>query len=267
MFSARAALMLGLVTVLATSSAISAEPSPNDAIAKLGLKEAGIMLLLESESEVHTKVEALRQPARELSNALMRQRSTVSEAEYQATLKELNAEIKAFQAELGTANQMGSRVPRIRGRVMNSFVQGQLNEINAYKQQLQWEISQRQTFLNQLKSQPFDKKAKDKIDIEVSEKRDTLQKAVHEARELADTASDKYAALAKDPEFKKALSTLDKKARSTHRLGPSRQFRDDLKLLDRAERLASGEPAPTGTRSTRGKSKTKRAAGAAKDSF
>lgn len=266
MFSFRAEWTLGLAALVA-GSAVAGEASPNDGIAKLGLKQAGVMLLLESESEIHTKVDALRQPAMDLNNALMRQRSTVSEAEYQATIKQLNAEISAFQSELKTANQMGSQVPRIRGRIVNNVAREQLNEINAYKKQLQWEVDQRQTFLKQLRSQPFDKKAKDKIDAEVKEKRDALQTAVHEARELVDTANDRYTQLAKNPEFKKALSTLDKKTRSAHLLGPSRQFRDDAKFLERVEGLASGEQAKPNTTRSRAKAKGKRSAAKGNDPF
>lgn len=264
MISNRAMRVLGPLILMLTSAVggRGGEPAGDDALAKLGLKQSGVMLVLQSESEVHTKIDALRQPADSLSNALMRQRSTLSKEEYQATLKELDGAIKQFRSELTATNQMISQFPRIRGRLMNNIAVEQMNELKAHKNQLQVEINQRTAFLNQLKSRPFDPKARATLDIDVKDQCEALQKAAQEARRLVDSARDKYAELAKDPALKKAQNALEKQSRTTYRLGPSRQFQTDVKLLERVERLASSSESNVATskdaRTARAKGKGKR---------
>lgn len=266
MSSYRAEWTLGLLALLMTASTgaglLAAEPSAEESLAKLGLKHAGVMLVLETESRVHTKIESLRHPANELSNTLMLQRSTLSAKDYQATLKELDAEMKQFRGELTATNQTINQFPRYRGRLANNLATEQVNELNVYKNQLQAEINQRTAFLNQLKSRPFDPKARAKLDVDVKDQREALQKAAQEARTLVEAARDQYAALAKDPAFKKAQNALEKKSRATFRLGPTRQFQTDVKLLERVERLASPSEGNIATgkdaRSSRAKGKGKR---------
>ena len=182
MFPYRVARTLGLWAVLMVASAgagvHAGEPPSEEVLAKLGLKQAGNTLVLEAESEVHDKTSEVRRLARELSNAVMLQRSTMSEKEYQNAIKELNAETTQLRSQLNTTNQMISRLPKYRGRFMNNMVAEQNYELNVYKQQLQWEINQRTNFLNQLKRQPFDPKARLKRDYEVRDKQEALHQAV-----------------------------------------------------------------------------------------
>jgi len=112
----RAEQTLGLLALLLAAGAgaglCADEPSAEETLAKLGLKQAGIMLVLDAESEVHAKPNEIRRLSRELSNTRMQQRGTLSEKDYQATLKELSAEITQFRSELNTANQRIAQIPR-----------------------------------------------------------------------------------------------------------------------------------------------------------
>jgi len=268
----RAEQTLGLLALLLAAGASAGlcadEPSAEEALAKLGLKQAGIMLVLDAESEVHAKPNEIRRLSRELSNTRMQQRGTLSEKDYQATLKELSAEITQFRSELNTANQRIAQIPRYRGRLANNFATEQMNELNMYKSQLQLEVNQRSAFLNQLKSQPFDPKARGRLDAQVQEQRDALQQATQDLRRLVDTTRDRYAELAKDPTLKNVQAALKKQNGKTFRLGPSQQFLADVKMLERLERMvaaADGGSAATGTRATRGKSKGKRTSATKRD--
>ncbi len=271
MFPYRVERTLGLLAVLMAAgvgaSLHAGETPSEEVLAKLGLKQAGTILVLEAESEVHDKTSELRRLSRELSNAVMLQRSTMSEKQYQDTLKELNAETNQFRSELNATNQMINRLPRYRGRFMNNMVAEQGYELNMYKTQLQWEITQRTNFLNRLKSQPFDPKARLQRDYEVRDKRETMHQAVLDLRQAVDATKEKYQEISKDPACKKVLASLERKSGSKLKLGPSRQFQLNVKLLERAEVQdssgESGESTVKGARKTHRTIKGKRSTKAA----
>ena len=162
---------MALLTSVAGRSQAGDETPSDQLRSKLGLKQAGTFLILEAESEVHSKITDARRLSRELSNAIMRQQSTVSEKDYQATIKQLNEETNALRAQLNSTNQMINQLPKFRGRLASSMAMEQNYELNQYKSQLNWEINQRTAFLAQLRSNPFDPKAKLRLDSEVRDKR------------------------------------------------------------------------------------------------
>ena len=83
---------------------LRAGEGPSDAeLAKHGLKRAGTVLALEAESEVHAKAEEVRHLSRQLSYAQAQQRSTLSEKEYQDTIKGLTAQINQFKNQSNAA--------------------------------------------------------------------------------------------------------------------------------------------------------------------
>jgi hypothetical protein len=239
----------------ADEPAAKTSSSAEDALAKLGLKRSGTMLVLETESEVHSRLDELRRTARELSNSLVMQRSTLSEKEYQATLKELATEITQFKAELNATTQRINQVPKIRGRPANNFVVEQVNELTMYRNQLQWELNQRTTLQTQLKSRPFDPKARARLDVDVQDQRTALQQGTQELRQLVDSTREKYTELAKDAAARKQVAALGKETRSALKLGPSRRFLADIKVLEQYERLISSGAEGKGGRPTRGKNK------------
>jgi hypothetical protein len=247
------------------------DPGTEEALAKFGLKRAGMVLVLETEAEVHSKARETRRLAGELSYALMKQRGMLSEKEYQQTLKELHSEINQFRAELNTTNQQMAQIPRFRGRMVNSIAAEQFGELMVYRNQLLAEINQRTSFLNQLKSQSFDPKARLAIDTEVRNRHEALHQSVVDLRRLVDAVNEKYAGLAKDPVVKKAVETLGRSTGPQYKLGPSREFLSNVKLLEKLEKEGSpdeagdsaAQPARKARRLTKGKRSSKTAAGPA----
>ena len=228
--------LLAVVMVASSGASLLAGDTPSDeALTKVGLKKSGALLVLEAESDVHTKVTEARQLYREWSNLVMRQRSTVSEKEYQSTIKELTNETNQLRNQLNTTNQMFNRLPRYRGTFATTLAYQQGAELSEYKAQLEWEINQRNIFLNQLKSQPFDPKAKLKIDAEVRDKGEALHKAVLDARKLVDETDEKYKGLTKNDEVKNLLTTIERKTHTKPQLGQSRVYHLDLKYLEKME--------------------------------
>jgi hypothetical protein len=245
------------------------DPPPDAALAKHGLKRAGDVLVLQAESEVHAKAEDVRKLAAQLSHALAQQRATISEKEYQDTIKGLTDGLNQLRAESNAVTQNMNQLPKFRTRrgsyFANNYVTEEYQELNNYKNQLQMEINQRTTFLNQLKSKPFDRKDRIKADNEVRERQEALHQGASDLRKLVEGAHASYMALAKDPQVKNWLETPEGPAGVKPKLGPSRAFLQDEKLLERVERASAadepGAQAPKASHKTRRTSKARRPAG------
>ena len=245
----------------------AADAPENEVFKKHGLKVAGSLVVASEEPEIKTKLSDARRISKQLSQSLMQQKATMSPEEMQKTVKTLGTQINELKSEMNAVNQQMNQVPR-----NNNFRYGQFgggmsfanndaaemySELLVYRNQIQAEITQDSYFLNQLKTQPADPKAKERIDSEVRERRDAYHQALLELRKLVDTASEKYETLAKDGEVKKTLNLLGKGLRETPKLGPSREFVANVKLLEKLEKAeSSGETEQThakaGRRSKRG---------------
>lgn len=251
-----------------SGSRLLAGDGPSDkALAKYGLKRSGPVFILESESEVHAKAEEVRHLSRQLREAVARQRSTLSEKDYQATIKQLNDENNQFKAQLNTVNQTLNRLPRRRGYPANSIVAEEQGELNYYKSQLQMEINQHTAALNQLKSRPFDPKARVQADTEVRNRQEAVHAGAQELRKLVDDVNEKYAALAKESRIKQWLDTPEGPAGVKPKLGPSRVFHLDVKMLEQIERAESaGDESSAPARATRKGRRSRTRPAVAKDS-
>jgi hypothetical protein len=260
--------LLGVILIGAGTGLRAGEPPSDQALAKHGLKRAGDVLVLQAESEVHAKAGGVRRLSAQLSQAVAQQRATLSEKEYQDTIKELTAEINQLRNESSAATQTMNRLPRSRrGRYLaNNLVAEQYEELTYYRNQLQMEIAQRTNLLNQLKSKPFDRKDRIKADNVVRERLEALHQGALDLRKLVDGVHARYVALASEPQVKKWLDTPEGPAGVKPRLGPSRAFHQDEKLLERAERESgsdeTGAPEPKATRKGRRTIKARRPAGA-----
>jgi uncharacterized phage infection (PIP) family protein YhgE len=259
-------ILIGLSAVGVGIGLRADEPPSDAALAKLGLKRAGTLLVLEAESEVHAKAEEVRRLSRQLSSSVAQQRATLSEKEYQDTIKELNAELNQFKSQLNAVNQTINRLPKRRGYPANSFVAEEQQELTYYRNQLQMEINQGTAFLNQLKSKPYDPKARLKADSDVRDKQEALHQAAQELRKLVDGVHEKYEAVAKESQVKKWLDTPEGTAGVKPKLGPSRAFQADVKMLEKIEQASGSDDsgsAPSAKAARKGRrAKAKRPAGA-----
>src|SRR5262249_12780461 len=225
--------VLGLVVLGAGVGLRAGEPPSDRMLEERGLKRAGPLFVLLEEEAVHAKAEEVRGLHQDYVQSVARRRSTLSEKEYQDTIKELTAELNQLKAQSNLVTQNINRIPRRRGYPI--YLE-QFQELTYYRKQLQMQISQGTAFLNQVKSQPFDPKARLKADVEVQNKQGELNKGAQELRKLIDEAHEKYTAIAKDPDVKRWLDTPEGHAGVKPKLGPSHTFKLNEKLLERVER-------------------------------
>ena len=230
---------LGLLAVLMMAGSgaapLAGERPSEEALAKLGLKpvEDGPGAR-HRRAEVHDKIDEARQLARDWSNAIMQQRSTLSEKEYQDDHQGAHRRINQFKTELNNTNRMIAQIPRYRDRFATSLAYQQYDDLNLYKTQLQWEINQRTTFLNQLKSQPFDPKARVKVDARSGI---AAKPCIRPSWTCGSWSRRPKRSTTRSSRTARSRSTwIPASARraSSSKLGPSRQFHLDVKLLEKA---------------------------------
>ena len=166
----------------------------------------------------------------------------------QKTVKTLGTQINQLKSEINAVNQQMNQVPRSNSRYSrysggmnfaNNNAAEMYEELLAYRNQVQAEITQDTYFLNQLKSKPADPKAKERIDSEVRDRRDAYHQALLDLRKLVDSANAKYEEVTKDGEVKKTLRVLGKGQSETLKLGPSHEFSTNVKLLEKLEKAES----------------------------
>ncbi len=239
--------------IIGSGGGIRAGEGPSERmLASVGLKRVGEVFVLESESEVHTKAQEVRQLSHQVRDAIAKQRTTFSEKEYQAAIKQLTDEINQYKTQSNNASQMINRLPRRRGYPANNIVAEEQQELNYYKSVAQDEILQRTNLLNELRKNPFDPKARIKADNDVRERQEALHQGAQDMRKLVDTTNEKYATVAKDPRVKKWLDTPEGPASVKPKLGPSRAFLLDVKMLEQIERSSgTDEPAAPAGKATR----------------
>jgi hypothetical protein len=256
---------IGLIVVGGGMGLRAAEGPSEKALAKHGLKRSGPVLVLEAEKEVKAKADEVRQLSRQLNLAVTHQRSTLSEKDYQNTIKELTAEVNQLRTQINNANNAMNRIPKRRGYPINNVYAEEYAELNYFKNQAQLEVNQRTAYLNQLRSKPFDPKARMQADTDVRNREESLHQGVLDLRKLVDGIHEKYEALGKDPQVKTWLDTPEGPASVKPKLGPSRAFLQDEKMLQRLEaHSAADEPSaatPTKAAKKSRRSKTKRSAG------
>lgn len=254
---------LGLMVLGVGGGVRASEPPSDRMLEERGLKRAGPLFVLEDETIVQAKTDEVRAMGQQLNHAIAKQRATLSEKEYQDTIKELNNELNQLRAQSNLVTQNINRIPKRRGYPV---YYEEYQELTYYRNQLQMEISQRTAFLNQIKSQPFDPKARIKADADVQTRRNELQQGAQELRKLIDDVKEKYTAVGKDPKVKKWLDTPEGHAGVKPKLGPSHTFKLDEKFLERIER-ETGSDDPFGatqkaaTKKGRRTTRTKHAAG------
>jgi hypothetical protein len=240
------AVVTAALAWLESPSVRAADGPRSELLKKHGLKIVGSLAVVETETDIKAKLSEAKRLSRELSYSLMQQKGTLSPKEQQQNIKALNDQISQIRSEINAVTRQMSMVPRGRARFSygfsNNYAAEQFAELNLYRNQLQAEAQQDSAFLDQLKSQSADPKAKDKIDAEVRDKSESIHQAVLDLRKLVDSANLKYAELAKDDDFKKAFGAMAKRMREKPKLGPSHEFLNNVKLLEKLEKSeANGE--------------------------
>jgi len=239
-----AAALLASIVFLGPKPLLGADTPADETMKSHGLKRAGDLYVHVTETDVKNKVQEIRRLSKQLSYALMQQKGTASAKDYQDTIKGLGDQINQYRSEINLVNQRENALPRFRGRLANNYATEEYQELQVYRNQLQAEINQGTLFLNQLKSRPFDPKAKEKVDADVQNHRESYHQALLDLRQLVDATEKKYAEVTKNDEVQKALETLNTGAKTKLKVARSREFTTDVKLLEKLEREEAGEQAP-----------------------
>ncbi|MGC1719450.1 MAG: hypothetical protein WA746_10715 [Isosphaeraceae bacterium] len=242
----------GLLIVAATSWATgiraaeppqAAESQQEEVLKKNGLKALGPIYVLEAESDVKKKVSEVKLLSKQWNHARLQQQSILSAKDHQAMIQGLTGQVNQLRTEINVVTQQMNRLPRYRGRLANNYAQEEYAELVAYRNQLNFTLTQQIALLGQVRSQPSDPKSKQKIDDEVQARHDEYLQAVHDLTQLVTTTKEKYAALAKNDEVTKALAGLDPAIKPRSQLGPSHGFHENVKLAERFEKDAAQSPA------------------------
>jgi len=210
--------------------------SPEDVLKKNGLKQVGPLYVLETEQDVKKKLAEVKQLSRQMKYAKAQQASYGTAEDHQALIQNLNNQVGQIRAEINAVTQQINRLPRFRGRFASGYASEENAELTAYRSQLNAELVQQNALLSQVKSHPPDPKMKDKLDADARDRHDEYQKAVTDLVQLVGTTQEKYGTLAKDAEVQKALGALELKIRPSPKLGPSHEFHETVKLVDKLEK-------------------------------
>jgi hypothetical protein len=267
------AILTVALLCLARPPVHAADGQGNVVLKKHGLKIVGSLAVVAEEADIKTKLSEARRLSKQLSYSLMQQQATMSPKEQQQNIKTVSDQITQLKSEMNAANQQLNSIPRYRGRFMSNDASQLYAQLVGYRTQLQMEINQDSLFLNQLKSQPADPKAKEKIDSAVLDQRDAYHQALLDLRKLVDSAHEKYEVLTKDDQVKKTLDDLGHGLREKPKLGPSHDFLNNVKLLEKLETAESGGEADAShsktskriRHGTRSKNQSKAAAAKASD--
>ncbi len=241
-------LAIALIVLFSCSTGLptrAADDSENETLKKNKLKALGSLQVLEDETEFKNKLTEARRLQRQLSYSVLLQQNTMSPEQYKKNLQAMRDELTQMRSQISQISQQMSSIPRFRGRFASNYAQEQYNECLVYRNQLQMQVNQESAWLNQLQSQKTDPKAKEKVDAEVHDRRDAYHQAILDLRTLADSITQKYAELTKDSDVKDAIHALGKGKREKPKLGPSHDFLNNVKLLEkleRAESAAAGDP-------------------------
>jgi len=250
-----------LVAALEHAPARAALGPGDELLKKHGLRLAGSLAVATEEAEVKTKVIDARRLSKQLNYAIAQQKGTLSPQEQQQQVKTISDQIGQLRSELNVASQQMNAIPRYRGRFMSNDASQLYAQLTYYRNQLQMEINEDTAYVNQLKNQPADPKAKERAEADVRDRREAYHQAILELRKLIDAADAKYEDAATNEEVTKALGLLGKGQREQPKLGPSHDFLANVKLVEKLEKAeesgGADEPQAKPTKRNRGKTKVK----------
>jgi hypothetical protein len=240
----------------------AADDSAEQVLKKNGLEIKGALALADTEGPVKSKLTEARRLAQRLRSLRLQETSTLSAEDRQNAIKTLNDQIRQLRNEISAVARQMNQVPAMRGRAYSTFAQGQFDQLQAYGTSLQLELQQEMLLLNELRSPSANPMTKEKLEAAIKEQELAYRQALLDLRKLVDETTQKYTALGQNAEVKKALETALKGRKDKLKLGPSRDFTANVKLLERLEKAAaqgdSEEPSTKSTRRSRKTSKAKR---------
>jgi hypothetical protein len=291
----RIAVWTGALALLAAGAARAQDKAPQNVLKNQGLREAGPLYVLELETDLPKKLNDARRLAGQVRLARMQLTGTASAKDREEAVRNLTDQVQGYRMQLGAINQQinaANQQINAANQQMNSVQLGgrfgtgynynynrgvfsgvssdEYQEALAYRNQLQMELGQATTLLNQLRTQEFDPEARKKADAELKRHRAVFHQALLDLRKQVDSIKEKYAEVTKNAEVQKALATLARRAPTKPKLGPSPQFLANVKALERLEKedadgAVSSAP-DKGTRPSRKSARSRRTTRLAPDS-
>ena len=225
-----------LLTASATSGLRASDASPEEVLKSHHLKRVGTTYVIPADSEVQKKTSALKVLSGQLNLAVRRQQNNEREIEdQQVMLRELiQRRVALHDTIVGLDQQLNASAGPAR---VNPFVAAQRNDVVIQRNQLVANINGVSDRIGLLQtSEAADPKVRNQIEGELSRRRESFIQAVLDLRQLVNAATSAYVELGHDDEVQGALAALGRSAKSKPKLGPSSQFLDNVKLLERIEK-------------------------------
>ena len=237
----RPAITLAVLSVCVIGLPGSASDEPqNETLAKHKLKALGSLQVLEDEAEFKTKLTEARRLLRQLSYSVLQQQGTMSPEQYQKTLQGMKDELNQMRSQINQASQQMSRLPRFRGRLASSYAQEQYNELHGLSKSAP-DAGQPGIGLAESASEP---------ESRPQSKGEDRRRGERSARRLPPGASGPAHAgrlghtevrrsCTRIPTSRRPSSALGKGKREKPKLGPSHDFLNNVKLLEKLEKAES----------------------------
>ena len=233
--SDRAVRVIAFASLVCVASAQAAEMPGEDGLTKLGLKRVGSVYVLTAESDVQRKLSQARSMSKQLDH-LKQQTAAVDPKVHHEMIQDLNDRLEDLSVEIKATNRQLSSMPRNRwGYPLDNRIGAQIEELTTYRAQLEHEFDQKNRFRNTLRNRPPNPQLRKKIDDELKVRRDRYSETIHELKQLVDSTSKQYDELAKNPEVTKAIANLGRSMRPKPKLGPTRYFVANRKLVEQLE--------------------------------
>jgi aspartyl protease family protein len=214
-------VLSAIVVVFAVSGLQAQDTPPADVLKANDLKPVGSTYVLASaESQVQKAVNQLRGLSRQLTQAVQQLEAFELETrQREAMTRQLIQERLVLGEQIQALDSQGP----LSGPIALQRNQAALtyNSLNDRLRLLQ---------------DPGNDEIQKQIRGEVPDLRARYVGAVLELRKLVDNSTKAYAGLAENGEITRALEALGRSAKVMPKLGPSRQFQDTVKLLERVEK-------------------------------
>jgi len=237
MIRSRIARMIVLPTFAAACVAVAVgadESDPEGVLKSHGLKRSGSIYVVAAEADVQKKLNEARLASRQLNYALMEQDAALQGAQgRKALVQELTQERIALTEQLRAVDQ---GVDAMGGPNGNAAVAFQRNQLVNQHNQLVSTLNILTDRINLLRDQGDDPQLAEKRSAAVARRRESYLQSILDLRQIVDKTSALYAEMAQDDTIKQALSALASKSKSPPKLGPSRGFDENVKLLEKAEK-------------------------------
>jgi clan AA aspartic protease (TIGR02281 family) len=232
-------LSMAVMPAWAGATARALGEKPEDVLKSHGLKKSGSTYVLASEADVQKKVNEARLVSRQLNYALSQQDAVEQGAEgRKAMVQELTQERINLNQQMGVIGQQLDAMGQPNGNITATAARNQLvtqhNQVVAALEIVTDRI-------NLLREQGADPRLAQKMGAEVARRRESYLQVVLDLRQLVDKTTAEYAELAEDDTIKGAMAAVGAGTKVAPKLGPSRAFEDNVKLLVKAEKTVLTE--------------------------